>query len=449
VVFIVGVRSQATQGGIWDKLLLEVLPAWKEGLGLKYTEEKRDEMQYRYVFVENMHGGWSKVVLVSLPWPEQVAGRIRGFEPSMVVEDEMTTLAGPVYFDAVIQQLGRRPGIRGPQQFIGTTNPDGPSHWVYKRFWEDPYQEAYDEDGGILSPKGEWDPRYSVYTLNVEENKANLPPGYYEQILEATRNDPVEYRRMVLGEWVDRPTGDAIFGNHFEEHHIVKPKKGKHVIPSPKFPVVVGYDLGQSSNAMIFAQPIVVKDKGLVWLVFDEIVHNNKKIPYDILTKALLRKMQMWDKLMGKHMSWHHISDDSAFNQFRAGEGSYDHLQIKRFSEKFGPDFHQKPIVMQAAPKFAGSKEARVRLTQQLLTEDRLLVSDRCEKVKQMFYNLQSEKVKQGSYDPTAAFKPKRSVHLHPFDALSYIFLEADLGRPKFVPLLSNRKVEIITQKIA
>jgi hypothetical protein len=52
-------------------------------------------------------------------------------------------------------------------------------------------------------------------------------------------------------------------------------------------------------------------------------------------------------------------------------------------------------------------------------------------------------------YDPTAPYKPKRSVHLHPFDALSYVFLEADLGRPRFVPAFNMPKVEIVGKKIA
>jgi len=452
VLFVVGVRSQATQGGVWDKLQLEVLPDWKENIGLKYTDEKRDEMQYRYIHIMNRHGGWSKIVLVSLPWPDQVAGRMRGFEPSFVLVDELTTLGRPVYFDAVIQQLGRRPGIEGPQQYVSTTNPDGPSHWVYKRFYEDPYKETRDEDGKILSPEGVWDSRYAVFTLNVEENKHNLPEGYYQQILEATRNDPIEYRRLVLGEWVDRPSGDSIFSGYYvPEIHVIKGKRGKSVTPSPRFPLVVGYDLGQTSNAIVFLQPLVVKDRGVVWLVFDEIIHTNKKIPYELLTRALLKKMQTWNRIIGKSMTWFHVSDDSAFNQYRPGSnaGSYDHLQIKRFSEKIAPEYKLKPITMIPAPKFQGSKEARVRLTHQLLQEHRLLVSDKCDKVKQMFLNLQSEKVKEGNYDPTAAFKPKRSIHLHPFDALSYPLIEADLGRPKFLPTFNRIRTEIIEQKSA
>ena len=64
-VIVVGVRSQATQGGAWDKLLLQVAPEWREGMGLEVTDPKLDQQQYAYVHVRNRHGGWSKVVLVS------------------------------------------------------------------------------------------------------------------------------------------------------------------------------------------------------------------------------------------------------------------------------------------------------------------------------------------------------------------------------------------------
>lgn len=452
VLIVVGIRSQATQGGAWDKLQLQVAPEWKQGMGLEVTDERRDEQQYRYVHVKNMHGGWSKVTLVSFPWDNQVAGRIRGFEPSMVFVDELTTIGGPVFFDAISQQLGRRPGIVGPQQYIAATNPDGPRHWVHKRFIDGPYGEAIDEDGKVISPEGEWDERYSYYQLSIHENKHNLPPGYYQQIIEATKNDPIEYRRLVLGEWIDRPDGEALFAETFDpEVHVVKGKKrgnqrAQQVCPLPQFPLVVGYDLGQTSNAITFTQPILSKDRGIVWLVFDEIVITNKKVPYDILVRALLRKMRGWERISRQHLRWYHVSDDSAFNQYRPGDGgSYDHLQVKRESEKYYKEFElEGPITMVPAPKFNGSKEARVRITMQILREQRFLISQKCDAHINMLMSLQSEKSAADKYDPTAAMKPKRSIHLHPFDSMSYVFLESELGRAHFMPGRVRSKVEFI-----
>jgi hypothetical protein len=388
-LIVVGIRSQATQGGAWEKLILETLPMWKDAIGLEYTEEKRDEQQYRYVFVKNRHGGYSKVTLMSLPWGTQVKDRIKGFEPSMIFVDELVTLGGPEYFTALIQQLGRRPGIVGPQQYVAATNPDGPSHWVYKRFFETPYKESKDDKGKIISPEGEWDIRYAVFKLGISENRDNLPAGYYEQIMEATSDDPIERRRMIYGEWVDRPSGDSLFEGYFVEGvHVIKGPKGKRVTPSGKFPVVLGYDLGQTCNAIVFIQPIVTKSKGIVWLVFDELIVVNKRIPYELLVRTLMRKMQAWQKIVKTPLTWFHVSDDSAFSQYRPGEGSYDHLQMARASEKLSKEFNIPPIKMTPAPKFKGSVEARVRVTMQLLQEERLLVSDGCKRVRDMFFNL-------------------------------------------------------------
>ena len=451
MLIVVGIRSQATQGGAWDKLQLQVAPEWREGMGLEVTDERRDEQQYRYVHVKNMHGGWSKITLVSFPWDNQVAGRIRGFEPSMVFVDELTTIGGPVFYDAISQQLGRRPGIVGPQQYIAATNPDGPRHWVYKRFIEGPYREAINEDGQVISPEGEWDERYSFYRLSIQENKHNLPRGYYQQIIEATKDDPIEYRRMVLGEWLDRPDGEALFAGVFdpEAHVITGRKRGnqrmQQVCPMPQFPVVVGYDLGQTSNAITFAQPILSKHSGVVWLVFDEIVVTNKKLPYDVLVRALLKKMQGWERICNQHLKWYHVSDDSAFNQFRPGEGSYDHLQVTKESEKYYQEFElEGPIHMVPAPKFNGSREARVRITMQAMREGRFRISQKCDTHINMLMSLKSEKSARDKYDPAAAMKPKRSVHLHPFDSMSYIFLEAELGRGKFMPDKVRSKVEFV-----
>lgn len=447
-LIIVGVRSQATQGGAWDKLLLQVAPEWHDGMGLEVTDPKLDQQQYMYVHVRNKHDGWSKIVLASFPWENQVAGRIKGFEPSLVFVDELTDIGGPVYFDAVSQQVGRRPGIKGPQQYIAATNPDGPRHWVHKRFIAGPWEEKTDEEGKILSPEGEWDPEYAYFQLGIEENKHNLPKGYYRKIIEATRNDPIDYRRMVLGEWVDRPEGDALFADVFvPEEHVLKARGKRQVCPLPAFPVVVGYDLGQTSNAITFMQPILTKDRGVIWLVFDEIVSTNKKVPYDVLVRSLLRKMQMWERICRQSLRWYHVSDDSAFNQYRPGEGSYDHLQVAKLSKKFYKEYHLSDYIrMVPAPKFQGSKEARVQVTRQVLREGRLKVSEKCTKHVDMFMSLQSEKSKKGVYDPTAASKPKRSVHLHPFDSLSYVLLESELGNGKFLPTRRGSSTEFITK---
>jgi PBSX family phage terminase large subunit len=428
-LILVGVKSQATAGGIWEKLELEILPDWGKNLGLEYQEAKMDEMRYRYRMVKNAWGGWSKLLLISAPHEALLKTRIRGFEPSLIFVDEGTTLGGPGYFTAVTQQLGRRPGVP-LQQYIMATNPDGPSHWVYKRFFEIPLQESKNRDGEVISPAGEWDKRYQTIEMTSRDNKY-LNETYYESVMEATRNDPIEIARMVEGKWVDRPTGDGIFGNSFfPEIHIVGDAK-KRVLPSKNFPIIFGYDLGSANNAIIWMQLIPTTDNGAVWVIFDEMVYNDKNLKTRVLVREQLRRWMFWNRNRGVEYKTESISDDSAFNQFRAAGGSYDVLDYERESkELIETSFKDKglhPIKMKAAPKFAGSIEARVRIMNNLLHNEKIIISSSCVRVKQMFMNLQCENVKDGKYDPSAAFKPKRSRYVHTFDALTYPMIYHEL----------------------
>jgi hypothetical protein len=406
-LIIVGVRSQATLGGVWHKLQVEILPEWVEGIGLVHTDERQDTQKNLYIDIENRYGGHSRVVLISVPYGAFIKDRIKGFEPSLVFVDELTNLDTSDYFNAVVQQLGRRQGIHGPQQYLAACNPDGPSHWVYKRFFEEPY----DADGN-------WNNDYSTYHVPIKENVDNLPLGYYDRILEAVKSDPVEEARMVRGEWIDRPAGDAIFGPYFNKTLHVRGDAKTGIIPNTKYPIICGWDPGSVNNAIIFMQNLPGADKNL-WVVFDEMVVINKKLPYTTMIPLVMRKMAYWNRICSHDFTFIHISDNSAFNQFRAKTGSYDVRDIEEISKSKADTFKLSPIRMRAAPKFSGSVEARVRLMIACLQGEEILISSQCTNILKMFRNLVSEKPGK-HYDPNIAFKPKRSVYIHGFDALTY-----------------------------
>jgi hypothetical protein len=355
------------------------------------------------------------VVLISVPYGAFIRDRIKGFEPSYVFIDELTNLDTHDYFNAVVQQLGRRQGIHGPQQYTAACNPEGPSHWVYKRFFETPY----DEDGN-------WNEDYATYHVKIEENLANLPAGYYDRIIEAVKNDPIEEARMIRGEWIDRPAGDAIFGPYFNDSLHLKGDAKTGLLPNKKFPIIVGWDPGSVNNAVAFMQVLPTPERS-VWMVFDEMVTINKKLPYTTLIPLVMRKMAYWNRRMEHKFTFVHVSDNSAFNQFRAKTGSYDVRDIQEISATKADTFKLEPIRMRAAPKFNGSVEARVRLTISKLQNDEFIMSSQCTRIRKMFRNLVSEK--QGkTYDPNLVFKPRRSVYVHAFDAISYPFLYYDSG---------------------
>jgi len=409
-LIIVGVRSQATMGGVWHKLQVEILPEWVEGIGLVHTDERQDTQKNLYIDIENRFGGHSRICLISIPYGAFIKDRIKGFEPSLIFVDELTNLDTDDYFNAVVQQLGRRQGIHGPQQYLAACNPDGPSHWVYKRFFQDPL----DEDGN-------WNNDYAVYHVKIEDNIDNLPKGYYDRIQEAVKSDPIEEARMVRGEWIDRPAGNAIFGPYFNKELHVRGDSKNGILPHKEFPVTIGWDPGSVNNACIFMQGLPGQDK-TIWTVFDEFVTIDKKLPYTTLIPLVMRKMAYWNRTMDHKFNYIHVSDNSAFNQFRAKTGSYDVRDIEEISRSKADTFKLSPIRMKAAPKFSGSVESRVRITIAKLQAEEFLVSAQCSSILKMFQNLISEK--QGkTYDPNIAFKPKRSRYVHPFDAMSYVLL--------------------------
>lgn len=445
-IIIVGVKAQATMGGIWYKLQNELLPEWEKGQGMTFSEVRYDEQKNPYIDVSNRHGGMSKIVLISAPHGKVLKNRIRGYEASYIFVEELTTLDGPVYYNAVIQQVGRRKGVTDPQQYVAATNPDGPSHWAYQRWFVTPVDPV----------TGVYNPKYGVvhipYGDNINPSKENR-----ENVQEATRGDPIEEARMLRGEWIDRPAGDAIFKDFFLEPLHIRPypydsKSKARILPDPNYTVVLGYDLGPANNAITFLQclPMLYPIEGTdieevrnVWVLFDEMVYTGRKMDFKVLAPAVIRRMHRWNQVVRKHydneklsLSWNHISDNSAFNQMRQATGSYDVMDFERESRLAAARYNIEPIKMRPAPKFQGSVETRIRLMMNLLQREEFVQSSACPKVKAMFMNLASEKPKDGKYDPSLAFTPKRSIYIHPFDSVTYAIMHYDVRRS---PLRSVR----------
>lgn len=436
-VIVVGVKRQALEGGAWHKLIYDILPQWKAGLGIEFTESKTNTAKDDYLFMQNQYGGWSKILLLSMPVDNFIADRSKGLEPSFILVEEIQTLASDKYFSVLVQQLGRRPGIAGPQQYVATANPEGPSHWVYKRFFE----LSMDKE------TGKRDKKYNVYHIPISENVVNLPEGYYENVLEAVKDDPIEYRRMVLGEWVDRPTGDSIFFGYYDPYVHVKGDAAKELRLLPNLAsneIILGYDLGTANSAVVFMQNLQSKERD-IWIIFDELVFTDAYIPYTELVPAIMRRMKFWNDHMNTKFKYLHVSDNSAFNQFRATTGTYDALEVARISQDTAPHLDVPSIELIECPKPPHSVPARVKLTMKLLSQDRLFVSDSCTRVKDTFMHLESEKPNDKKYIPDLPFQPRRSKYVHAFDALSYpLFyyaldtihtMNSSVAKPRFIDI--------------
>lgn len=67
--------AMGTEGGAWNKLMQDVLPEWQQGLGIQFTEQKYDmQTKKPFIWMSNRHGGWSMIMLASLPVAHQVEG---------------------------------------------------------------------------------------------------------------------------------------------------------------------------------------------------------------------------------------------------------------------------------------------------------------------------------------------------------------------------------------
>ena len=416
LALIVSPSIRTGKEGVLHDLENLVLPKWGEGMGLEFTTSKLDpNTKDRHLWIGNRFNGWAKVLLVSIPYAEAVEPRIKGISPSFIYVDELTNCNGREYFIYPAAQLNRRSNIEGPQQYTASCNPEGPSNWVYKMFFE----EVLDEE------TGDADPDYSVFHVPISENTHRLPPEYLRSLQQILRHDPVEQRRLILGEWVDRPSGEALFKDYFSpEIHIRGDEmSGKGLIPNPEHPIIVGYDLGQVFSSVTFLQSLPTED-GAVWLVFDEVDHLGEKILYRNLVREIIQRMDYWNRRAEHEFKFMHISDESAINQWHpGGEGSYDAWDVERYSEG--------RIKLVGCPKGQGSVEARVRLLSNKLFQDEFYVSATCRNAVEMLHQLSGDKK-----NPS---KPKRSRYIHKFDSITYPMFRMELSGRNYLPVREIR----------
>lgn len=450
-LIVVKEKSMATKGGAWEKLVQHILPEWQLGMGLQFSDVKYDPSHNEFIWIANRFGGWSQIAVISIRHANQVRNIIRGYEPSIVFVDEITTCETVDYLRAIGAQVGRRPGIDGPQQFLAACNPEGPSHWVYIEWWIN----AFDEETGV------WDEDFEKWHVPIQENEKNLPEGYLDNLIKLYKHDPIESDRMLRGLWIDRPSGDSLFRDTFNvvlhvapltEDSIPHPKKG--LLPIADQTVIIGLDPGSVFNAYTFMQwlppipGVTPWQDGLGWLAFDEICLFRRKVAYQQLVPVVMRRMKFWRDQVKGNLPQVWLSDNSAFNQFRtSGQGSYDVLEIEKAYAAYRGRYSMEPMKVKQAPKFDGSRQIRVRLMSQLLAENRILVSSRCVNLRSMLLNLESEKQKPGEFDPNAAMTPKRSDWVHIFDSTTYPIITSTIDPGKLTAIAEKTQqiIEVST----
>lgn len=445
-VILVRVKSMANKGGAWEKLTNFVLPVWREGnrdrkgnfldrgMGLQFSEVKFDAQHNEMVYVQNRHGGWSRVVFVSAPHANQLRDRIRGYEPSFVFLDELTSCDSSIYFTAVAAQIGRVMGIP-LQQFVAACNPEGESHWVYQTWFIKAFNEAL----------GDWDPDYEQIYFPREENRKNVGDEYFSSLDSIYKDDPIEAARMIEGLWKERVAGDGLFSDLFNVAVHVRPSRedgtpdhSSRLMPHPDHAIILGLDPGAVYNVFEMMQWLPVEGR-MKWMIFDEVVIFKRKVSYPLLIPVVMRRLKFWRELAGKEIPFVCISDDSAVNVFRPGQGTYDALDMQRSWELNRVRYGLESLKIRPCPRFGESRKARIRILQTALGQEEVLVSSACGYFKAMCEQLRSEPQKEGAaFDPEKAMTPMRCDHLHVFDAATYPMLAGSTQPSLLIPVRAN-----------
>lgn len=146
---------------------------------------------------------------------ERAEGKIRGMTLAGAYGDEIT-LWPESFYTMLLSRLSV-PGAR----FIGTTNPDGPYHWLMKNY---------------LKRAGELNLKRWQFQL---EDNPNLDLAYVEALKKEYTG--LWYRRYILGEWVQAE--GAVYDMWDESRHVVREAPHPHDCDR----LIVGGDYGTTN----------------------------------------------------------------------------------------------------------------------------------------------------------------------------------------------------------
>jgi phage terminase large subunit len=150
--------------------------------------------------------------------------RIRGATGAGAYVDEVSLL--PANF--LTELLGRL-SLRGAKLF-GTTNPDGPAHWLKAEFLDQPDRFNRDPETGATVAG------LRHYTFTLDDNPS-LDPDYVRAI--KAEHSGVWYRRLILGEWV--AAEGVVYDSWSPDRHVVA------TLPKIDRWLAVGLDYGTTN----------------------------------------------------------------------------------------------------------------------------------------------------------------------------------------------------------
>lgn len=405
--------------GVWPMLLQDIIPEWIENCGgFEITCEPKTDGATRmeYFRIRNAFGGESEFQLHSLTIDETVAQKFKGTVFTCMFFSELTNFGDKTAYSLSVPQL-RAPWISYDQHlWIADTNPceeQGTNHWIYKLFWDDLRRDNFDGmDPEAAEDLRLWQKSTNVIEFAIKDNPF-IDPRAFSDLRANFRDDVDGFASYVEGRWVETSRGSFFQDVFSKERHVVgntsapDPDEWEVLLPDDSATTLyTGWDMGETNHGVIFAEKTLDTSGKSHFRVIDEIAIVDTPISIEDLSELAMEKMGMWEEQLGRKIQWINWSDASAFDRYRSGANTWDHLIVNKATRGF--------ITLQPAPKFKQSVRMRVQLTRQLLQENRLLVSVKCP----MFVSALKGGVRKGT---KASEYIRRTQSIHIFDAFSYM----------------------------
>lgn len=185
----------------------------------------------------------SEVIWLGLDDQKDVA-RLLSLELTGIFFDEFVFISESIV-EAAAGRIGRYPSMKdgGPTWYgmWGSTNPGTVEDWWYNRLYKEiPSDPIRAEEVKLFVQPGARTPR--------AENLDNLHPEYYAKL---QRTKSAEWQAQFLDvEWAPGKGGSPVHPMFSRSIHV----SPHQLIPSPSYPLLIGYDPGVSYMGLCFAQ---------------------------------------------------------------------------------------------------------------------------------------------------------------------------------------------------
>lgn len=420
--------------GVWTLLTETILPQWIEGdFGLEWARDEgvknKDIGSPRqhgvtkkfYCIIKNKWGGNSRIQLDSLKDEREVESDFKNRYLTMIYWSEVSNFYDPNTYHTLIQALR---GVGIPQDeflLLGDTNPaaNGTDSWIYKEWFE--FRRA---DPEKLTEEERPRQKYLKLVEWYPDDNPHLSEEFKAQKRAEFAVNPDLYDRYWLGKWKKTATGALFLAQFKPSIHVIEniEENGEIMIGAPEpdtTEVDIGYDLGQANHAVVFAARYFREDGLSVFRFFDEICLLGGLATIAEVTDAVVRKMRLWERVLGHPISWTHWSDRSSLDQRQS-------ISFRLPAEEVF-EASNGEIRLMGVDNTRGSVAPSVRHYRKMLFQDRLQFSAAgCPNLIEMNGALKAKPLPRG-LDLPPGWLPdtiaEQSQHKHIFDAARYILM--------------------------